>query len=526
MLPATGGLRRLLGPTLLITMFTLAGQGVSFVTQVVAAAAFGARADMDAFLAANTLPQYVIAVSLNALSYVFIPVFVEYLSSGREKEAWQIASTMITLCLLALGALATVGILFATSIIRLITPGLSDHSLQLAGQVAIITWPAIVATGFTSLLAGIYQAQGRFGWPAAVPVMGAVTNLVLVVLLVRPLGVIGLAIAATTNIALQAVLLAPILFGDSRYWFSLDWRHLGVRQVLRLLWPLILSGICIRATLIVDRYLASGLTEGTISHLEYAYKLLGLLATLISTGLATVLFRLMAANTAQRDLHGMRRIVSRGLRLMWLIVAPTITVGGVLALPLVTILLQRGEFRAADAQSVAGLLRIYLFALAGMCMGSITFRGLYALKETRLIALLSTFEAIGYALYTPWLVRLWGAPGVALGYVIYFTPGLLWGALLIRHKTGSTGGRTALSSFARSGLAALLGGAAAWQVAAAVPNLWLQVVLGGAVGLSVYGLALLAVRSPEARELSSKLLSWLRSRSNPQLEPSEISPRY
>jgi putative peptidoglycan lipid II flippase len=299
-----------------------------------------------------------------------------------------------------------------------------------------------------------------------------------------------------------------------------------VRQVLKLLWPLILSGIFIRATLIVDRYLASGLTEGTISHLEYAYKLLGLMATLISTGLVTVLFRLMAFNTAQSDLLGMRQIVSRGLRLMWLLVAPVITVGGALALPLVTVLLQRGRFGAADAQIVAGLLQIYLFALAGMCMGSVTFRGLYALKETRVIALFSTFEAIGYALYTPWLARLWGAPGVALGYVIYFTPGLLWGALLIRHKTGRRGGRTVLSSFARSGMAALLGGVAAWQVSAVVPNLLLQLALGGVCGLGVYGLALLAVRSSEAREVSRKLVNWLRYRSNLKLEPSEAGPRY
>jgi peptidoglycan biosynthesis protein MviN/MurJ (putative lipid II flippase) len=189
-------------------------------------------------------------------------------------------------------------------------------------------------------------------------------------------------------------------------------------------------------------------------------------------------------------------------------------------------LLQRGRFGAADAQIVAGLLRIYLFALAGMCMGSVTFRGLYALKETRLIALFSVFEAIGYALYTPWLARLWGAPGVALGYVIYFTPGLLWGALLIRHKTGHRGGRTVLSSFARSALAALLAGVAVWQLSAVVPNPLLQLVLGGACGLGVYGLALLALRSSEAHDLSRRLVNWLRSRSNLKLEPSEAGPRY
>jgi len=368
-----------LRPTLVVTFFTLGGQAVGFVTQVVIAASFGARSDMDAFLAANTLPQYVIAVLLTALSFVFIPVFVDYLSTGQEDEAWRVAIGVTTLCILTLGVIAITGVIFAFPLLRLTMPGLSSPSLQLAVQVAIITWPTVVATGIVSLLASIYQAQGRFGRPAVVPVIGGTVNLGLVLLLVRPLGVVGLAIASLLSICLQAVLLFPFIFGPSRYRPALNWNHPGVRQVLHLLWPLVLSGLFIRATPIVDRYLASGLGEGAISHLGYAFKLLGLLATLISTGLTMVLFPRMAANIAESDVTGLRRTVSQGLRIMWLAIAPVTCIGAALALPVTTILLQRGEFRPTDTRAVASLLQIYLLSLAGMCLGSITGRSMYAL---------------------------------------------------------------------------------------------------------------------------------------------------
>ena len=74
---------------------------------------------MDAFLAANTIPQYIIAIMLSALSFVFIPVFVDYLATGREDEAWQIASSVINLSLLVLGALVAVSILFPDAILGL-----------------------------------------------------------------------------------------------------------------------------------------------------------------------------------------------------------------------------------------------------------------------------------------------------------------------------------------------------------------------------------------------------------------------
>jgi hypothetical protein len=61
-----------------ITIFTLGGQALALVTQIVITAAFGAGSDMDAFLAASAAPQYLVTIVLGTLGFVFIPVFVQY----------------------------------------------------------------------------------------------------------------------------------------------------------------------------------------------------------------------------------------------------------------------------------------------------------------------------------------------------------------------------------------------------------------------------------------------------------------
>ena len=498
-LPQPDGMKQLLRPMLVVTMFAMAGQAVGFVTQVTIAALFGAGADMDAFLAANTLPQYVTAVLLSALSFVFIPVFVDYAATGREDEAWQVASGVISLCLLVLGGLAVGGLFFAGPLLRLTTPGLTPESLGLAARVARITWPAIVVTGMFSLLTGIYQAQGRFGWPAAVPVIGALVNLSVVLALARWLGVIGLAIAAASSVVLQAVLLLRIGLGPGRYRPVLNWRHPGMQQVIRLLMPLVISGLLIRCAPVVERYLASDLAEGSISHLGYAVKLLGVVVILVSAGIPTVVFPRMALNVAGGDMGGLKHTMSLGLRVMWLAVAPAIALGGALALPLVTAVFRRGQFSAADAEVVAGLLRVYLLALVGMSLGNITGRGFYVLKDTRTPAVMGVFEALAYAVYTALLARRFGVVGIAWGYVLYFDLSLLWHVFVIRFKTGNAGGRTVLGSFARTGFAAVLGGATAWAVTVMTSNLWLQLLLGGVLALAVYAVALLGLGSAEAR---------------------------
>jgi len=491
-------MQKLAGSALLITIFTLVGQAVMFAIQVVTAALFGAQAGMDAFLAASTVPQYIIAVLLGSLGIVFVPVFIEYLTVGREEEAWQIASSVINLALLGLGGLVFVGIMFPKMILSIIAPGLTEASLLQATQIAVITWPSVLATGLVFLLAGIYQAKSHFGWPAAVPVLGSFSTLGLILVLVPHLGIIGLAIANTFGIVLQAGLLLPFALKHGRYRPILAWQQPGVRQVLQLLLPLVLANVVAKSTPLVDRFFASNMPEGSISHLGYAFRVFSVLSLLISTGISTAIFPRMASNAASQELANLRQIMSTGLRVMWLAIAPSMTIGSVLALPLVTVVFRRGQFSMADAVAVSRIFQIYLLALPAACLGSVTARGFYALKDTRTVALWGSVESVAYVFYAAVLAQTFGVFGLALSYVMFFNVSLAWQVLVVRHKSGKVGGRTVINSFVRTGLAAILGGGAAWWGLQIKSAIWWQLALGALSGLFVYVIALWILHPSEA----------------------------
>jgi putative peptidoglycan lipid II flippase len=497
-----------------VTLFTLLAQVVAFATQVVIAAAFGTGAAMDAFLAANTLPQYLLSVVLNALGFVFIPVFLEYGKQGREEDAWRLASAVITVCAVALGLLSLAGIVLAQPLLRVTTPGLPSTSLQLATRIAIITWPTLVFTGLVSLLTAIYHAQGRFGWPALVPVLGAVLNLALVAALAAGVGIVGVAVAALVSLVLQMVLLLPIALQERRFRPALGWRDSGVQEVLRLLLPLVVANVFVRSTPIVDRYLASDLAEGAISQLGYASRLVTIFSTLLAAGITTVIFPRMASDRAKGDLAALRHTTSLGLRFMWLTVAPVVTVGLALALPLITVLFRRGEFNDADAHAVARLVQVYLLALVSMCLSNVPGRALYALKETWTVGVVGVIEAIAYVVYTPLLAHRYGTAGIAVSFVIYFNTSLLWLLWLVRSKTGNVGGRGVTLSFFRTGLASVCGGLAAYAVTRGMSGVWMQLLIGASLGALVYTAVLMAVGSDEIRAMWRDLRA-----SRPVLQP-------
>jgi putative peptidoglycan lipid II flippase len=399
----------------------------------------------------------------------------------------------------------TAGILLPRAILNITTPGLAADARSQAVQIALLTWPSILGTGIILLLTGIYQSQSRFGWPAAVPVIGALVSLVLILSLARRLGIIGLAVANTLGILLQAALLMPLALKRGHYRLTLNWRHPGVAQIFHLLLPLILANVVAKVTPVIDRFFASKMPEGSISHLGYAFRIFSLLSLLISTGISTVIFPRMASDAVTTDLSFLRKTMSTGLRVMWMAIAPAVTIGIALALPLVLVVFRRGQFNITDALIVSALIQIYLLALPPACLGNVTGRGFYALKDTRTVAVLGSIESVAYVFYTSILAKTFGVMGIAFGYVIYFNISLAWQLLILRHKTGKVGSHTVINSFVRTGLAALVGGAVAWGVTWMISNIWLQLGFGSLAGLSVYGISLWLLQYSEFRQVWSSL---------------------
>lgn len=510
-------MRKAIFSTLSITAFRVVWLAVAFISQIVIAGFFGAKSGMDAFIAANTLPQYIITVLMGSLGFVFIPAFIDYKAKGCQDEAWGLASNMINLCLLLFGVITIAGLIFARPILQLITPGLGPEAIEIGTRISIIVWPTVLLTAMMTLLSSIYQAQGRFFWQAAVPVIGALVNLGMLVLLARWWGVVGLAVATTASILIQVGLLVKVISGPGKYRLGLNWRDPGIQQVFRLFLPLVIVGFFTKFTPLVERYLASGLGEGSISHLNYAFRFMSVAAILISSGISTVIFPMMSRNVSSEDMGALKNTMSISLRMMWFCIAPIIAIGFSLCLPLIAIFFQHGEFDFKDTLAVAGILRIYLFALIGICLANVTGRGFYVLKDTKTVAIVGIFESILYVIYTVFLARLLGVIGIVIAYAIYSNASLLWQSLILRFKTGNSGGRGITVSFIKTAMAAVITAIVTYLVTSAIKTGLMQLIFGGLTGMAVYLAVLHLTGSREIKVIWGQIRSFLSSEDNDRI---------
>jgi putative peptidoglycan lipid II flippase len=469
----------------LVSGFALATQAFLLASQFVFAVIFGASVQSDAFFAALALPLYVSTVLISSLAVVFLPVVVELRAGGSGPEADGFISGIINLTAVVLTAVAIGGVLLADPLISLTAPGLPIAGRDLARVLATILWPSIVGSGLIVLLTALWQLDSRFGWSAAVPFLGAIANLALLALLAPLVGPSAAAIGWTASALVQAALLVPVLRTTWRPWLPL--RHAAVRTFLVALAPLILANVFIRASTVVERYLASELPTGELSQVTYASRIVLTLAVLLSAGPMAVIFPRMARDTAAGGAALLRTTVSEGLESLWYVVAPIVALLIALAEPGVRLVFEHGAFTHADSEAVSSLVRLYSPSLVAGALGAITGRALYALRATRVLAAVGTVEGAAYVVYTVVLAHSLGASGIAIGFSIYYMGSLAWQLVYLRRALRASGVAFA-RRLATTTAVAILAGLGAWSASRFAEEPFIATLFGGLVGLGIYAL--------------------------------------
>src|SRR5579862_4668728 len=117
-------MRRITQSTGVVMASVLLSRILGFFRDWTVAHQIGSNAATDAYYAAFTLPDFLnYLVAGGSLSVTFIPVFAKYSAENREDEAWRVFSTVMTFMGIVLIVLLGAGEIFASQLVRFITPG-------------------------------------------------------------------------------------------------------------------------------------------------------------------------------------------------------------------------------------------------------------------------------------------------------------------------------------------------------------------------------------------------------------------
>lgn len=501
---------------LLIIAGTVLSRVFGFVRETVIAYQFGATAQTDAYLVAAVIPMALSGLVAGAVAVALIPVFTEYRLKDGEGEAWTIASAVINLTALVLVAGTALCLLAAPLLVPLLGPGLAPEAKMLAVHLSRLLAPSIIFVGLVGLVAAMLNAYRHFAYPAFSGLLHTFGMIGGTLLLGGLMGISGLVVGAVTGAAAHLfTLFVPLAGKRSYYRLTLaGLHHPGAKKIALLVLPFAVGSAAGQVNLIVERMLASGLAEGSISALSFALRVRDLPLGIFAASVTTAMYPFLVEQAAADKADALRRTFSEGLRMVWFIVFPLSLGLAVLSQPIIRLLFERGVFDAAATRMTAVALFYYSLGIFAHAASAMLVRVYFALQDTRTPVKLG-LVAVGLNIVLNLiLVRHLAHGGLALASSIAATVNCLLLAYYLRCRLGHLDGQRILRSAAKCAAASLVMGmavAAAYSYTASFfdyPLLTLRLLqVGGliALGGAVYIGAAALLRTEELARLSRRV---------------------
>ncbi len=399
----------------ILFMINIGTKLVGFLRDRAIAVAFGASGTTDAFLVAQTIPTLLTGALAGALGTAFLPVFAQFMAQGKEDDAWELSNGILTNILLITFALSGIGMVASGPIIRFFASGLNAQALHLAIVSSQILFPSIIFVAITAYLGGLLNSFKVFTAPALAPLIMNLAIWVGIYLLVPGTGALSLAIATTIGTAIQIVVQFPRLKKVRfRYKPVLGWKTAGIRRVAQLTWPVLLGAVFTQVYTLVDRFLASYLTQGSISALNFATKVLQLPLGLFVSAISTVLFPTFAELHSRNQLKELGEKVQTGIRSMALLILPAFIALGILRVPVIQILFQKGAFNEAATQATSLALLCYLGAGIAQSYTTVINTAMFAMQNTLISVIITAIGTFINVILDLLLVKFMGFAGLAL----------------------------------------------------------------------------------------------------------------
>ncbi|MFF3669793.1 murein biosynthesis integral membrane protein MurJ [Microtetraspora malaysiensis] len=502
----------------LVSRMTGFGRTLALVT----ALGLGSRL-LDAYTTANTLPNSIYDLVLGgALAGVLVPLLVRH---GDEA----FAQRLLSLIVYALGVTVAVTMVFAPQIVDLCAPGYTPEQRQLTITFTRFFLPQVLFYGTGAALAAVLNTRGRMAAPMWAPVANNVMVIATAVAYLAlggghrieeltPAQTLLLSVGTTAGVAAQMLLLAHAgRRAGFRPRLRLDVRGVGLRRIMGMAGWTVVAVVASQAALLFVGRLATTVGAGATGVYANAYTLFQLPYAIITVSLITGVLPRMSQAAARRDLEQVTAELSQSLRLSGVALLPVAALLIALGPHIATVLFGHGSATPSAVALTGSVLSAYGLALVPFCGYQILIRGFYALEDTRTPALIGVLVSAVTAASAWAASALVPGPamlvGLAAGYALASTVGLLTAAIVLRARLGRVDGHRLLSTHTRTSIAAVGAGFAAIAVTRALaPTIgtgWsgslIALLTAGAAATVLYPLAARLLRVGELRILLSAL---------------------
>lgn len=397
--------------------WTLLSRIAGFARDVLTANYLGTGPVAEAFLVAFALPNmFRRFFAEGAFNTAFVPMFSKKLES--EEDARKFAEDAFTGLALVVAVFSVFAMIGMRWLVLAMAGGFAgDDRLALAIEYGNICFPYIFFISLTALLSGLLNAGGRFVAAAGAPVILNVIFIGAMIYAHRAGWDMGLTLAWSTPLT-GVMQLACVWVAAARMGYPLRFRRPrltpDLKRLVAIAGPSVMAGGVVQVNLLVGRQVGSYF-EGAIAWLSYADRLYQLPLGVVGIAIGIVLLPDISRRLKAGDIFGSRYAFSRAMEFALFLTVPAAVALVVIAVPLISVLYERGEFTKADTWPTAVILAIYGLGLPAFVMQKVLQPLFFAREDTKTpfnyaihSMIVNAVLSIGLAPFIGYAAAAWG----------------------------------------------------------------------------------------------------------------------
>lgn len=395
---------------------TIISKVVGFLRDLVIGYVYGIGVISDSYLMAlNIITVAFISLLCVAIQSTYMPVYTDIEAKDGKLKALKFTSNIINIIFIISLIVVVLGWFFTEPLVKLFATGFEGERLKLTMQLTRIILFSVGLVCITYILKAYLEIHDYFLVTGLMPLPYNI-SIIIAVLLSKTFGVEILAYGTVFAFFAQMAFLIPFCYKKGfRYKFNINLLDKNVKQMALAIIPVLIGASAYQINSLVDKNLSSFLDTGSLSALNYAYKLNIFVIGVFVASITTVMYPLFSKLGSNRNLKQLKITLCKSVNSVILITMP-ISVGAfILSKPIVRILFEKGAFDVNATIITAKVLSCYAIGMVASGMRDILVRIFYSLQDTKIPMKNSILCVICNILFNLILIQTMKVSGLALG---------------------------------------------------------------------------------------------------------------
>ncbi len=383
-----------------------------FLFQLYVLVELGPGLETDALFAGMAIPQLVLAIISGSLMHVLVPLLAGETEDRLRHDAWG----YLTLIGGLFGLIAILLFLAATWWVPLTVPGFNEDGKILTIELARIQLIGMFFAAVNSVQWAAYHARHQFLWAEFTPFISSVIALLLLIWALPRFGVMAAAWIGLTRMVMQTILLAPGMGTPARP----NLKSAAIQQGWLRIKPLLLGTAYYKTDPLVDRFLLSTTTSGSLSLYYFAQQIYGAVSQVVNKSITAPLVPKLSMLHKAGDKTKFSRTYRRKLLQVGIICLSGLLILGLLGQTLIGFLVGHGNVNEGNVNKLWWVM-IWLGGMfLGGTAGQITSTAFYACGDT---VTPTRISMTSYTVYIPGKIiafYFWDIVGLAIATSAYY----------------------------------------------------------------------------------------------------------